>query len=210
MINHTVTTRLSARLTKLIIALKLTLETRKNITYWRHQLLKEGHKIVALPNCSETTVWEVLRQHHKHGEVTLSKHSGWAQALNTADTQYIYSILLANPTLYLDEIQEQLWNARGVDTSITTLSCALNRMAQCHKSVSKRAAEWNKLLRATRQAEYGDIPAEYFMWLDKSSVDDKTISVCEDGWVWAWHVLRGPHLFKGSGTQHCLHCPLTE
>ena len=30
------------------------------------------------------------------------------------------------------------------------------------------------MLRATWQAEYGDIPAEYFVWLDESSVDDKT------------------------------------
>ncbi|KZP30238.1 hypothetical protein FIBSPDRAFT_707768, partial [Athelia psychrophila] len=80
----------------------------------------------------------------------------------------------ANPTLYLDEMQEKLWNARDVDVSISTLSCTLNRIALSHKSISRKAAERNELLRATWQAEYGDIPAEYFVWLDESNVDDKT------------------------------------
>jgi hypothetical protein len=40
--------------------------------------------------------------------------------------------------------------------------------------VSNAALERNELLRAIWQAEYGDIPAECFVWLDESSVDDKT------------------------------------
>ena len=47
-------------------------------------------------------------------------------------------------------------------------------MALTHKEQAKKAAERNEMLRATWQAEYGDIPAEYFVWIDKSSVDDKT------------------------------------
>ena len=34
--------------------------------------------------------------------------------------------------------------------------------------------ERNELLRATWQAAYGEIPAEYFVWLDESSVDNRT------------------------------------
>ena len=33
----------------------------------------------------------------------------------------------------------------------------------------------------TWQAEYGNIPAEYFVWLDEASVDDQT-NQCRDGW----------------------------
>ena len=51
-----------------------------------------------------------------------------------------------------------------------------------HKQISKTAAERNELLRATWQAEYGDIPAEYFVWLDESSVDDKT-NQRNQGWA---------------------------
>jgi hypothetical protein len=48
--------------------------------------------------------------------------------------------------------------------------------------VSKAAAERNELLRAAWQAEYGDIPTEYFVWLDESSIDDHT-NQCTNGWA---------------------------
>ncbi|KAI9059852.1 hypothetical protein FKP32DRAFT_1527376, partial [Trametes sanguinea] len=82
--------------------------------------------------------------------------------------------LQANPTLYLDELQTQLSEARGVDVSIATISRTLHRIALTHKTVSKSSAERNELLRATWQAEYGGIPMEYFVWLDESSVDNTT------------------------------------
>jgi hypothetical protein len=53
-------------------------------------------------------------------------------------------------------------------------------------SVADTALERNKLLRATWQAEYGDIPADYFVWLDKLSVDDHT-NQCTDGWAAIGH-----------------------
>jgi hypothetical protein len=55
-------------------------------------------------------------------------------------------------------------------------------MAMTHKKQAKQASERNELLRATWQAQYGDIPAEYFVWLDESSVDDKT-NQCMEGWA---------------------------
>jgi len=48
--------------------------------------------------------------------------------------------------------------------------------------VLKAALERNKLLHATWQAEYGDIPTDYFVWLDESSVDDHT-NQHTDGWA---------------------------
>ncbi|KIK90430.1 hypothetical protein PAXRUDRAFT_681538 [Paxillus rubicundulus Ve08.2h10] len=67
--------------------------------------------------------------------------------------------------------------------SLATLSRAVCRLQLSHKQLSKTASERNELLRATWQAEYeyGDIPMEYFVWIDESSVDDKT-NQCTDGW----------------------------
>ena len=42
------------------------------------------------------------------------------------------------------------------------------------KHVANEALERNELLRATWQATYADIPAEYCVWLDEASVDDRT------------------------------------
>ena len=43
-----------------------------------------------------------------------------------------------------------------------------------HKHVANEALERNELLRATWQAAYADIPADYCVWLDEASVDDRT------------------------------------
>ena len=43
-------------------------------------------------------------------------------------------------------------------------------MALTHKKQVKQASEMNELLRATWQAQYGDIPAEYLFWLDKDDM----------------------------------------
>jgi len=47
-------------------------------------------------------------------------------------------------------------------------------MALTKKKVANAALERNELLRATWQAAYADIPANYCVWLDEASVDDLT------------------------------------
>ena len=51
--------------------------------------------------------------------------------------------------------------------------------------------ERNELFQATFQEEHGDIPAEYFIWLDESSIDDHT-NQCTNGWAVSGHA--------------CVHC----
>ena len=99
---------------------------------------------------------------------------------------YISSILDANPTLYVDEIQEQLLHARDVEVSIATISHAMRRLAMSHKWIAKEAAERDELVCATWQVEYGDILMEAFLWLDESGVDDRT-NQCHEGWAPVGH-----------------------
>ena len=106
--------------------------------------------------------------------------------ISTTDPRYGQidpaALLEANPGLYLDELQEQLFSMRDKDVSLATISWTIQRLAMSHKHILKTALERNELLRATWQAEYGDIPAKYFVWLDKSSVDDKT-NQRNQGWA---------------------------
>ena len=151
---------------------------------WRTELGKSTVEIAELAGCSERTVREDLRLHRESGNVhnTFTRPHGGPQSLNQGDISYISSLLDANPTLYLDELQIKLAETRHVDVSIATLSRAVRHLAITHKKVSKAAMERNELLRATWQAEYGDIPADYFVWLDESSVDDHT-NQRADGWA---------------------------
>jgi transposase len=143
---------------------------------WRFEHHQTALEISTLAGCSERTVYEILRLHRDYGQVTnpFARTRGRPRILNNGDIEYIHALLQANPMLYLDELQEQLFAAQDKDISLATLSRAIWRLAMTHKRVSKTAAERNELLRATWQAMYGNIPAEYFVWLDESSVDNKT------------------------------------
>jgi hypothetical protein len=88
------------------------------------------------------------------------------------DINYITSLIEARPKIFLDEVQEKLSHHCGQEVSISTLSRTLHRIQITHKKVASEALERNELLQATWQAEYGDIPAEYCVWLDELSVDN--------------------------------------
>ncbi|KAJ7870010.1 hypothetical protein B0H13DRAFT_1513247, partial [Mycena leptocephala] len=80
----------------------------------------------------------------------------------------------ANPGLYLDELQAKLLETRNVDASLSTISRTIRNLAITNKKVASVAVERNERLRATWQAAHGDIPMEYFVWLDEASVDNRT------------------------------------
>jgi transposase len=153
-----------------------TNEMRERMVAWHSELGKSDTEIAALANCSERTVREVLRLHRTFGVVRnpFAQPRGGRRSLITGDLNFISSLLAANPCLYLDELQDRLATDRDIDVSISTVSRAVRRLALSRKRVSAAAMERNELLRATWQAEYGDIPADYFVWLDESSVDDRT------------------------------------
>jgi hypothetical protein len=104
----------------------------------------------------------------------LAQSRGAHRVLDMGDVNYLTSLLEANPTLCLDELQDKLLTGRNISVSIATLSRTLRNANLSRKRVSKEAAERNELLRAIWIAEYGDIPAHYCMWLDESSDNDRT------------------------------------
>jgi hypothetical protein len=59
---------------------------------------------------------------------------------------YIYSIPEANPGLYVDEIQQKLFEAQDVNVSIATISHAIKQLAVSHKKVAKVALERDELV----------------------------------------------------------------
>jgi transposase len=151
-------------------------DLRERMVIWSVEFGKKTDEIAELAGCSERTVREVLRLHRDFGEVRnpLAQRRGAPRSLDMGDLNYLSALLQAQPTLYLDELQEKLLAERNNSVSIATLSRAIRGLNLSHKRVSKQAAERNELLRAIWMAEYGDIPADYCVWLDESSVDDRT------------------------------------
>jgi transposase len=136
-----------------------------------------------LAGCSLRTVYYLLSYDQDYGTTTnpFTRTFGRPRSLDIGDLNYLTSLIAARPKIYLDELQEDLVSARGIDVSVATISRALRRWEMSNKSVASAALERNELLRATWQAEHGDIPAEYCVWIDEASVDDKT-NQRERGW----------------------------
>ncbi|TDL24673.1 hypothetical protein BD410DRAFT_687713, partial [Rickenella mellea] len=89
--------------------------------------------------------------------------------LNHQDLDYIASVLEARPTLYLDEIQDKLFNSRGVHVSLASILQALSRIALTRKKVSTEALKQNELLCATWQADIGQYFDYQFVFIDESA-----------------------------------------
>lgn len=154
----------------------LSQEQRESIVRWAHIDQLPVVDIAALAGCSSATVYRILQIYNETGQTSnpLAQSAGRPRTLTTDDINYIHSVVTSRPAIYLDELQEQLFAARDVHVSIATLSRVLCRLAYSRKSISRSAAERNEHLRATWRGAYADIPKEYFVWLDESSVDDRT------------------------------------
>ena len=101
-----------------------TTEMRESMVRWRFEQQKTVREISELACCSERTVYEVLRLHRDYGQVNnpFTRNRGRPRILDNGDIEYIYALLEANPGLYLDEPQEQLFSVRDKDVSLATIS----------------------------------------------------------------------------------------
>jgi hypothetical protein len=95
---------------------------------------------------------------------------------------FIDSILIAEPGLYLDEIQDKLRTFRDVEVSIATISRTLSRLDITNKHIAKEAIERNELLRATWQIEMTQYGPRQIVFIDKAGVNDHT-NVRRKGWA---------------------------
>ena len=68
---------------------------------------------------------------------------GRHRKLISTDINFIKSLVLEHPTIYLDEIQEQLLTQRGAQISISTLMRTLGHLHRSNKDVSGCALEQN-------------------------------------------------------------------
>lgn len=162
----------------------LSREMKQCIVRWHYELDYGANEISKLANCSTSTVYDILQTWRQYGDVeNLYRQSpGRRRCLDQHAINYISSLIQANPTLYLDEIQHDLEAALDVNVSLSTIYRTLVRIAISNKKISKEAAERDELLRATWMAVNGITPLEYMVWLDEASVDDCT-NLRSNGWA---------------------------
>jgi transposase len=162
----------------------LSQQMRDRIVVWFDEQDKTADEIATLAGCCVRTVYNILELHRDFGTTKnpySRRNQGRTRILNMGDMAYLMALVQAKPKVYLDELQEELAFNRNVDVSISTLSRSLRHWELTNKQVASAALERNEMLRATWEAEHGDIPAEYCVWLDEASVDDKT-NQRSNGW----------------------------
>jgi len=172
------------------MAPRLSQDMCNHIVVWCEDHGKTAQEIATLAGCSVRAVYYILSFHRDYGtsKNPFARNIGWTRNLDVGDMNYLIALIAAWPKVYIDELQEELYASRNADVSILTISQALHHWEMSNKHVASEALERNELLQAIWQAEYGDIPAEYCVWLDKASVDDK-MNQC---------VSAERHLFAGS------------
>ncbi|KAJ7438980.1 hypothetical protein FB451DRAFT_976375, partial [Mycena latifolia] len=81
-------------------------------------------------------VQRVLTTWREIGEVCRDRrYLGRAPMLSPEHTKFMVALIDHSPDIYLDEIQEQLYNQHEVDTSLATISRTLARLGISAKQV---------------------------------------------------------------------------
>ena len=177
-------------------------EMHARIIVWHDEQHLSVQEIAGLVGCGVRTVYNILSYHcdyHTLRNPSTRGPHGANRSLDMGDMNYIESLIDAQPKIYLDEIQDKLLERRDVFVSISTLSCTLHQLSMTHKHVANEALERNELLRATWQAAYADIPADYCVWLDKQVWMIAQTSVPWAGLQWVEHAFAVLPLSMVSG-----------
>jgi transposase len=154
---------------------------RELIIAWYYEDHVTALNIARRARCDISTIYKVIRRFRLTGNPHALPQGHPRYLINEQDIRYVLALLQANPALFLDELQLRLYTDRYLWVSISTISRALAQHGYSYKKLAKQAAERNAFLRACWLAQYGDIPAECCIWLDKSGVSDRD-HFCANGW----------------------------
>jgi transposase len=170
---------------RFIILMPVSTDLKAQILVLFHQQRFNVKKICGLLRLKKTLVYKTLQYARAYG-VPYNPHAhkpGRRRILSQGDVQFIVALLTRKHTIYIDEIQEQLRNERGVAISIPTLWRTLHRLHYSCKGVSVRALERNDLLRSAFMNKIADevMNPDMLMFVDEAARDKRT-SGRKKGW----------------------------
>jgi hypothetical protein len=103
---------------------------------------------------------------------------GRPRSLSQADLAFITALLDHRRSLYLDELQDELWLKHGVHTTLPTIHRALQQLGVSRKVISAAAYERNEMSRAiymNRIAEEAP-DAGMLMFVDEAAKNERMLS----------------------------------
>ena len=91
----------------------ISVDIRNHIIVWHFEEQKGAPEIAQLAGCSKSAVYKILALYREYGQVT-NPHAHPC-ALDMVVLNYMSALLDANPTLYLNELQEKILDVHDVD-----------------------------------------------------------------------------------------------
>ncbi|KAJ3752014.1 hypothetical protein EV360DRAFT_55954, partial [Lentinula raphanica] len=112
------------------------------ILYFDYQLTV--HQICMYLGIKKTLVYKLINQYESGIILDRHYHSGRPRTLDAIHEEYIHSLVQHRSCLYLDEIQEALFQAQGIQISIPLLCRTLKKLDFTQKFCSVQALERNE------------------------------------------------------------------
>ena len=158
-------------------------DLKERIPYLRYV---EGFKVKEIERIlgvKKSMIYQTLNYHRDYGvaynPMAFSNSScGWPRVLTSTDLDLIKSLLSEEPTMYLDELQDELHTRRGTDVSIPTLLHLLRRLHFSRKAISIHALERNDLERSIYMNQFADLVSDpaMCMFIDEAARNKKNPS----------------------------------
>ena len=128
----------------------------------------------------KSLVYKILSFHAKYGTITnpckYSRLLGRRRVLSSADVSFVSAIVQHCSTIYLDEIQHEIWVKRQKFVTLPTLQRTLQRLCITRKIVSAPAAERNEETRAIYMNRIAaEVPdPNMLVFIDEAAKDKRT------------------------------------
>jgi transposase len=154
-------------------------DLKARIPILRYQQGFSVKDISRLLGIRKTLIYDTLEYYH-HYRMTRNpennKQAGRPRILDHIDIQFIKATIAHRRCIYLDELQQELLEQRGVRASIATLSRTLNRLLISRKRVSIRALERNDIMRSAFMNMIATtVPdPEMFIFIDEAAKNKRT------------------------------------
>ena len=150
-------------------------------------------KTLVYTSLSYYQVYSVSYNPHAH------QKAGRPRLLQSVDIRFIQALLDRRQTVYITELQEELYQARKVHVSIPTLLRTLKHLNFSHKVVLHRAIECDNLRCSVFMNKIADeVPnPNMLMFVDEAAWNRRT-SQQKFGWSWrGWRCIRRQFFVRG-------------
>jgi transposase len=158
-------------------------DLKERIPYLRYI---EGFKVKEIERIlgiKKSMIYQTLNYHRNYGvafnPMAFSSFSrGRPRILTSTDLNLIKALLGQEPTMYLDELQDELLTRRGAVVSIPTLLRSLRRLHFSRKSVSIHALERNDLDHSIYMNQFAEMVSDpaMVMFVDEAAKNTKNPS----------------------------------